>query len=237
MAETSEIASWLIARRLQIEHVMDSRLGPAAPAPGATESEVLRRFRSFAASSLQRGASEEPALDGLRVNERRVSALLAAWCEAAAEVAGPHAGSVREALHPTLLNFRNALRMTSTGRRKSGAPRASRRAVVAAIDRVSDVFLAIDADSGRIVDANPAAGALLGVARDALIDVAAESFIPTEAQSDWWTEFDAIAEGAETRRFTAKLADKGGTPIPVDCTVTRFATRSRKLALVIARPA
>ena len=237
MAEAPEIASWLIARRLQIEQVMDSRLGPAAPAPGATESEVLRRFRSYAASCLRRGGSEEPALDGLRVNERRASALLAAWCEAAAEVAGPHAGSVREALHPTLSSFRNALRMTNTGRRKRGAPRAGRRAVIAAIDRISDVFLAIDADSGRIVDANPAAGALLGVARDALIDVAAASFIPAEAQSDWWTQLDAVTEGTEPRRFTASLADKGGTPILVDCTVTRFATRSRTLALVVARPA
>ena len=237
MAGAPEIASWLIARRLQIEQVMDSRLGPAAPAPGATESEVLRRFRSYAASSLRRGASEEPALDGLRVNERRASALLAAWCEAAAEVAGPHAGSVREALHPTLSSFRNALRMTNTGRRKRGAPRAGRRAVIAAIDRISDVFLAIDADSGRIVDANPAAGALLGVARDALIDVAATSFIPAEAQSDWWTQLDAVTEGAEPRRFTARLADKDGTPILVDCSVTRFATRSRTLALVVARPA
>jgi PAS domain S-box-containing protein len=236
VAGAPEIASWLIARRLQIEQVMDSRLGPAAPAPGATESEVLRRFRSYAASSLMRGASGEPALDGLRVNERRVSALLAAWCEAAAEVAGPHAENVRGVLHPTLLRFRNALRTTNTGRRTRGAPRAGRRAVIAAIDRVCDVFLAIDADSGRIVDANPAAGALLGVARDALIDVAAASFIPAEAQSDWWTQFDAITEGAEPRRFTARLADKGGAPILVDCTVTRFATRSRTLALVIARP-
>jgi PAS domain-containing protein len=236
VAGATEIASWLIARRLQIEQVMDSRLGPAAPAPGATESEVLRRFRSFAASSLRRGECGQPALDGLRVNERRASALLAAWCEAAAEVAGPHAGSVREALHPTLLSFRNALRTTNSGRRKQGAPRAGRRAVTAAIDRICDVFLAIDADSGRIVDANPAAGALLGVARDALIDVEVASFIPAEDQSCWWTEFDAITEGAEPRRFSASLADKGGVPIRVDCSVTCFATRSRTLALVVARP-
>jgi PAS domain S-box-containing protein len=237
VAGASEIAAWLIARRLQIEQVMASRLGPAAPAPGATETEVLRRFRSYAAFSLRRGTAGEPALDGLRVNERRVSALLAAWCEAAADAAGPHSESVREALHPVMLSFRNALRTTNSGRRKRGAARAGRRAVMAAIDRISDVFLAIDADSGRIVDANPAAGALLGVARDALIDVEAASFIPAESRSGWWTQFDAVTEGTEPRRFTASLADKGGTPIPVDCTVTAFATRDRTLALVVARPA
>jgi PAS domain S-box-containing protein len=237
VAEAPEIASWLIARRLQIEQVMDSRLGPAAPAPGATESEVLRRFRSFAASRLRRGVSGEPALDGLRVNERRVSALLAAWCEAAAEVAGPHAGSVREALQPNLVSFRNALRTTNSGRRKSGKPRAGRRAVTAAMDRVCDAFLAVDADTGRIVDANPAAGALLGVVRDALIDVELASFIPAECQGGWWTEFDAVTEGAEPRRFRESLVDKDGTSIPVDCSVTCFATRNRTLALVVARPA
>ena len=65
------------------------------------------------------GLSGEPALDGLRVNERRASALLAAWCEAAAEVAGPHAGRVREPSSPSWSSFRNALRTTNTGRRKT----------------------------------------------------------------------------------------------------------------------
>jgi PAS domain S-box-containing protein len=232
----SEIASWLIARRLQIEKTMAVRLGPATPAPGAVETEVLRRFRSWAAASLRRGSSGEPALDGLRVNDRRAGALLAAWCEAAAEVGGADAQSVRNALDPLVLNFRNALRLTNSGRRKRGAPRAGRRAVMAAIDRICDAFFAIDADSGRIVDANPAAGALLGVARDALIDVEATSFIPAESRNSWWTQFDAVTEGSEPRRFTASLADKAGVPIPVDCTVTLLATRNRTLALVVARP-
>jgi PAS domain S-box-containing protein len=227
----------LIAQRLQIQQVMNSRLGAAAPAPGAPEAEVLRRFRSYAAASLRRGPAGEPALDGLRPNERRTSALLAAWCEAAAEAAGPNANAVSSALEPVLIDFRNALRTSNSGRRKRGAPRAGRRAVMAAIDRICDAFLAIDADSGRIVDANPAAGALLGVARDALIDVEAASFMPEESRSDWWTQFDAVTEGTEPRRFRASLADRVGTPIAVDCTLTGFATRGRTLALVVARPA
>jgi PAS domain S-box-containing protein len=107
---------------------------------------------------------------------------------------------------------------------------------MAAIDRVCDAFLAIDADSGRIVDANPAAGALLGVARDALIDVDAASFMPSESHNGWWTQFDAMTEGSEPRRFRTSLSDRAGSLIPVDCTVTRFATRDRTLALVLARP-
>ena len=102
---------------------------------------------------------------------------------------------------------------------------------------MADSFLAVEADSGRIVDANPAAGALLGVARDALLGVDAMSFVPSGAESLWWTQFDAMTEGGEPRRFQARLADAAGVPIEVDCSVTRFSTRDRTLALVVARPA
>jgi PAS domain S-box-containing protein len=236
VAGASEIAAWLINRRLEIERAMAARLGPAAPKPGAGESEALRRFRSYTVSCLRRGAAGAPSLDGLRVNERRVSALLAAWCEAATEVAGPHAESVRTALEPLFVSFRSALRTTNGGLRKRGPRRTRRRAVVAAIDHICDAFLAIDADSGRIVDANPAAAALLGVARDALIDVEAAAFIPAGSRNGWWTQFDAATEGADPQRFAASLADRSGIPIPVDCTVTRLANRNRTLALVVARP-
>ena len=215
---------------------MADKLGPARPEAGAAEAEVLRRFRSFAASALQRGNAAEPALDGLRANERRVLALLAAWTQAAAEVAGEQGAAVAAALAPLLERFRNALRSTGSARRARGAPRGNRRAVVAAIDRVCDAFLAIDADSGRLVDANPAAGALLGVARDALLGVEVSAFIETSAQADWSTALEAMTEGAELRRFPLRLRDASGATIAVDCTATRFATRERTLALVLARP-
>ena len=108
--------------------------------------------------------------------------------------------------------------------------------MVAAIDRVADGFLAIDADTGRIVDANPAAGAMLGVARDALLGIDAMGFVPTEGRTVWWTELDAMTEGCEPRRFDSSLRDAHGRNVPVECSVTRFATRERTLALVIARP-
>jgi PAS domain-containing protein len=231
-----EVATWLISQRLQIERVMAARLGPAAPGAGAAETEVLRRFRSFAAAALRRGDSAAPALDGLRANERRVVALLNAWSDAAAEVAGPSGTALREALDPLILRFRNSLRTTNGGRRAKGAPRASRRAVVAAIDRLADAFLAIDADSGKIMDANPAAGALLGVARDALLGVEALAFVPDSAHATWWTHLDAMTEGSEPVRFRGHLQDKFGDAIAVDCSVTRFGTRNRTLALVLARP-
>jgi len=231
----AQLASWLVFKRPEIQSVMESRLGPAAPGPAAVESEVLRRFRSFAAASLRRGVHTEPALEGIRVQERRITALLAAWSDAAAEVAGEHADDVREALAPLILRFRASLRTTSGARRSSGAPRATRRAVTAAIDRIADAFLAVDADTGVIADANPAAGALLGLDRDALLGVEATCFVPKPLHEAWWTELDAMTEGAETRRFETQMQDRSGTAIAVECSITRFGTRNRTLALVLMR--
>jgi len=230
-----QIATWLISKRVQIEAVMTSRLGPAAPGPAAAETEVLRRFRSFAAASLKRGTIREPALEGIRAHERRVTALLTAWSNAAEEVAGDQAEAVRSALAPLLAHFRGALRNTQCNRRSSGSPRSNRRVVIAAIDRIADAFLALDTDSGAIVDANPAAGALLGVPRDALLGVPAMGFVPSANHESWWTELDSLTEGSESRRFDSYLEDHSGLAIPVDCMMTRFATRGRTLALVLIR--
>ena len=215
---------------------MATRLGPAAPGPGTQETEVLRRFRSFAASALRHGELAAPSLEGIRANERRVTALLTAWSEAAIELAGERRERAKSALEPLVIHFRNALRATHTSRSSRGVPRAARRAVTAAIDRVSDSFMAVEADSGLIVDANPAAGALLGVARDALLGIELLSFIPPEEHATWWTHLDAMSEGSEPRRFAAKLLDREGNPTAVECTFTCFATRARTLALIVARP-
>jgi PAS domain S-box-containing protein len=230
-----ELATFIIARRSQIDAVMSHRLGPAAPGAGSVETEVLRRFRSFAASALRRGDAPPPALDGLRPNQRRATALLGSWTDAAAEVAGDGGEVLRSALDPLLQRFRASMRQTHAGRRATGTPR-TRRAVVAAIDRIADVFLAVDADSGHIADANPAAGSILGVARDALLGVEALSFVPEPLHDGWWTELDAVTEGAEPRQFASTLRDVEGREVPVVCSVTRFATRSLTLALVVARP-
>jgi len=215
---------------------MTARLGPAAPRAGAQETEVLRRFRSFAASDLRRGGGAQPALDGIRADERRVMALLEAWIEAAAEIAGERGDQVRSVLDDPMRRFRTAMRTTGVARTAKGKPRSRRRAVMAAIDRVADCFLAVEADTGQIVDANPAAGALLGVARDALLGVDLLRFAPEDARPTWWTHLDAMTEGSEPRRFQGRLADAGGAGVDVECSMTRFATRDRTLALIVARP-
>ena len=223
---------------------MTVRLGPAAPAAGSPESEALRRFRSFLCASLVRGSAQTPALDGLRLNERRVMALIGTWRDAAiatasegpGQASGSGAPDLGAVIDPFVQHFRVTIRGSTGGRTKAGRPRATRRAVAAAIDRVADAFLAIDTDSGEIVDANPAAGALLGVERDALLGVDALSFVPQSGHAGWWIQLDAMSEDGDTRNFDAPMVDASGCGVDVDARVTRFATRGRVLALVMMRP-
>ena len=230
-----ELAGWLLARRGAIETAAIGRLGSAPPA-GSAEAEALRRFRSFVLLTLGQGDEAAPSLEGVRTGERRMRRWLEAWVEAAAETAGPDADAVQGRLAPLRERFLLALRETSAARRASGAPLPGRRRVVsAAIDRVCDAFLAIDADTGAIADANPAAGALLGTTRDRLLGADAMAYVPAEARELWWAQLDAVAEGSERRRFRAGLQDAAGRALAVDATVTRFATRARTLALVVAR--
>jgi len=232
-----QLANWLMAQRLEIERVMQDRLGAAAPAASGPEAETLRRFRTFASSALLRGETPRPVLDGLRPNERRVMALLSCWAEAASELAGPESGIVTRALAPLLDAFRLAIRTTGAKRVSSGRPRATRRAITAAIDRVADIFLALDVDSGEILDANPAAGAALGVARDALIGIEFNVFVPTDVQGPWWTALDTIAEGQDSVVFAALMQDRQERQMRLEVSATRYVRSGRTLAMVLARPA
>lgn len=214
---------------------MSDAMGPAAPRASGPEAETLRRFRSFTGIALHRGEVRPPALDGLQLNERRMGALLGAWLEAACISAGPDSADVRLVLSPLVDQFRGALRVNASGRGARGKPRAARRAVVAAIDRVADGFLAIDTVSDSIVDANPAAGALLGTPRDALLDVEFSAFVPKAEHAGWRARLDAMAEGGDHLRFETTLVSVSNEPIAVEVSVTAYPSRGRTLALCLCR--
>lgn len=236
MDRDPRLSAWLVSRRQELDRRLALRMG-SVPSPASPEAEALRRFRSYAISSLLRGGSTLPALDGLKAPPRRVVPLLEAWLESAIELAGADGSSVRRVLEPLARSFAGALRASSSARKASGAPRvSSRRAVSAAIDRLADAFLAIDTDTLRIVDANPAAGALLGLPRDRLLEQEALSFVPEASRPAWTTHLDAMTEALEPRRFLEPLQDASGARLSVEARVTRFATRRRILALVLARP-
>ncbi len=230
------LAHWLVGQRNTIEGRLAARLGPAAPRASGPEAETLRRFRTFATTALMRGQAPPPALEGLRPDERRVMSLLTNWKEAAADLAGPEGQELALALEPLLAQFRLALRTSQGGQRQRARTHAPRRAVTGAIDRVADAFLAIDVSGGTIVDANPAAGALLGVDRDSLFGLDLMGFVPPPHRDAWWAQLDAVAESDESLAFEAFLENAGGECFRSDARAAAFNARGRTLALVMLRP-
>jgi PAS domain S-box-containing protein len=107
--------------------------------------------------------------------------------------------------------------------------------VPSAIDRIADVFLAADVDSGAIVDANPAACALLGLSRPELL---ASNLARLVAPADVpYAELllEAAAEARDPQRAQLSLLAGDGSPIRVDVRTTRLTTRGRILALLLGR--
>jgi len=107
--------------------------------------------------------------------------------------------------------------------------------VIGAIDRIADAFLAIDLEDGRVVDANPAAAALLGLARDELLGAEAEPLVRGDTRGVWRDELAELVESDEPRRFRAVLLDRSEHPVSVEVHATRFTSRERVLALAVAR--
>ena len=231
-----ELAGWLISQRRPLEEcVKKDWSGPWLTSRSA-EYEALRRFRSYLGAALLRGEAPQPALDDLRVDEARTDAVLRAWCDAILEQSTLDPTSLKPTLEYLLLRFQSGLRARTPARKKSGAPRTKRRAVIAAIDRIADAFFAIDLRERTIIDLNPAAGALCGTPRDALLQTPAEQIVAPHALVEWWEELDCLDEIDEARRFHTQLRNCAGVVLPVEVIATRFARREGSIALVVARP-
>jgi PAS domain-containing protein len=244
-----EWAGWLVSRRAAVDRALALRAldrGEAPPAAGSPESEALRRFRSWAAAALRRGTGDAaPALDGVHADPARALRALEDWCAAAIDVAGPNGAELRGLLAPLTARFEAALTGARVARHvaRAGeaagvarAPRPARRAVVGAIDRIADAFLAVDLADGLVVDANPAAAALLRTPRDALLGAAAERFVHADARAVWGDELAELVESDEPRRFRAVWIDALARPVAIEAHATRHQpNRDRLLALVLAR--
>jgi PAS domain S-box-containing protein len=230
-----EWAGFLVTRRAAIDRALAVRLGGVLPPAAAPETEALRRFRSFAGARLRRADDAAPALDGLRVDPFETARLVDAWCEGAAEIAGESGAELGALLAPLRERFRAALLGAESAHQARSAPRSGRRAVAAAIDRIADPFFAVDVEDGAIADANPAAATLFGVAREALLGARALGHVAAESRERWSAELDALVESAAPRRFAMRFASAHGETIAADVHATRFASKDRVLAIVVAR--
>jgi PAS domain-containing protein len=235
-----EWAGWLVSRRAALDRAAALRAqdrGDAPPAAGSPESEALRRFRSWTAAALRRGAGDVgPPLDGVRADPERALRALEDWCAAAVAVAGPQGAELRDLLAPLAARFETALTGARLARHAARAPRPARRAVVGAIDRVADAYLAVDLADGVVVDANPAAAALLRTPRDMLLGAVAARFVQADARGRWSDELAELVESDEPRRFRAVWIDALAHPVAIEAHATRHQpTRDRLLALILAR--
>ncbi len=226
-------ASFLVTRRAAIDRALVEQNG--GETPSLAEAETLRRFRSFAAASLRRGEAGEPALDGLRVDPEKALRWVGRWCDAASRCAGD-AAALETLLGPLQLRFAAGLRGSQLSRKARKAKPAKRRAVAGAIDRVADAFLAVDLDSGEIADANPAALALLGVDREALLGRHVARHVDRDSRELWSERLESLGESGEGQRFRVVWRDEFLSPVAVDINAAPHLTRRRRLALLTARP-
>ena len=226
----ADLARWLVTQRGAIEHAADG-LDPASP-----EAEALRRFRSFALLALSRG-SATPSLEGLRAPLRRTARAVDAWIGSAVALA-PLDLKAQAALAPLRAQFVAALGASQAARRAAGlATPSARRAVPSAIDRIADVFLAADAESGAIVDTNPAACALLGLARPELLARELSSLAALGSHASVRELLDTVAEGREPPRLSLALLDASGATLRLEVRVTRYSAGGRVVALLLGRSA
>jgi len=232
-----EWASWIVTRRSAIEQAMAAGWAREVPAAASPEAEALRRFRSYVAAALRHGTTTAlPALDGVHIDPERGERMLEAWCAAAVEVASARGAELRARLTPLAASFRAALAGGRLARHARRAPRVARRAVVAAIDRIADAYLAVDLGDGRVVDANPAAAALLRTPRETLVGAPALRFVHGDTRAAWEDQLAELVESDEPRRFRAVWLDALARPVSVELHVTRhLLARERPLALVVAR--
>ena len=229
----ASLAHWLAEQRIAIEREAARAVGALDHA--TPEAEALRRFRSFALLALARGGAS-PSLEGLRVSLRRSARAIDAWIAAAAVLAGPDEQKVRERLEALRAQFLAALGGSAGVRAASGmAVPSARRAVPSAIDRIADVFLAAEAETGTIVDANPAACALLGLSRPELLARTLDSLCAPADRAAALQLLDAFAEGSEPQCTRLCLRDASGALVPLEIRASRFVTRGRALALLLGR--
>ncbi len=235
-----EAALHLDRHRHHIEIQVNRRLGRDEPTPYA-RSEIVRRFRSFCRLASMDWNAARPSFDGLAGNS---SAGLERAVEVAIEVATelPQSDALRAALQELSTRFRAGIRRTMQPRseqeqphgRNKKRPDAGRR-VRAAIDRISDAYIAMCLDTGTIYDLNPAAEALFGAEPETLLRRELCELIGPNDLTDYRSleaRLDAGEDSGPARMLWKRL---NGELVPVEFTVATHTIGGKRLAIFSAR--
>jgi len=226
--------------RNAIDAEVNRRMGRAEPPP-EVRGEIVRRFRSFCRLASLSPDAARPSLDGLHGNESIALEESVSQAVRVAVECGPEP-AVGEALHQMARQFNAAIRRIlqpsddapARRNKKRKMPNAGKR-VRGAIDRISDTYLALSLDTGKIHDVNPAAEALFGCGSERLIGADfVELVAPAWRQlaRDLESRLDA---GEESPPVELVFSRPNGDFVSVQLSVSTHLIGGKRLAIFVAR--
>ena len=228
--------------RTRIEFEVNRRLGRAGPPPAA-RGEIVRRFRTFCRLASVDWSAARPSFDGLGGQpasglESAIEAATAAAADCAPEA------EIRDALALLSDRFRAGIRRsfapTSADEEPKRKRRGKRRAnagkrVRAAIDRISDAYVALCLDTGTIYDLNPAAESLFGGDTDELLAREFSQLIGKEDETAYANLEARLDAGEDAGPLYMLLRRLSGEDIPVELKASTHTIGGRRLAILSVR--
>lgn len=238
-AALREAALFLDRFRQAIEPEVNRRMGREEPPPDV-RLEVVRRFRSFCRLASFGITTARPSLEGLSSNsayslERTIETAVAVAHEIGAE------GTVGAALDALSSRFRAGVRRIlepderpTRRRARRKVPNAGRR-VRSAIDRISDSYIALCLDSGRIFDVNPAAENLFAMGAEKILGRSLSELVDPPDRPEFLDAEARLDAGEEVGPTDIAFVRVDGERVPVEVTVSNHTIAGKRLAIFIAR--
>lgn len=223
-----------------IEAEVNRRMGREEPSP-EVRGEIVRRFRTYCRLASLEVVSARPALDGLGGNspaglERAVGRAV----EVALECGPPL--EVRRVLETMQARFlagmrriltpRESERKSRRGRRK--VPNAGKR-VRAAIDRIGDSYVALNLDTGKIFDVNPASEALFGTEAEHLLERPLEDLVAPQDRQTYADLEARLDAGEDAGPLELTFARPNGDFVSVETLISQHTIAGKRLAIFTSR--
>ena len=202
----------------------------------------MRRFRTFCRLASLDWDAARPSFDGLG---GQTAGGLENAVVAAAEAASQTAPSnqIRKALKLLSERFRAGIRrsfspgeieQTKKKRRGKRRPNAGKR-VRAAIDRISDGYIALCLDTGTIYDLNPAAETLFGGDTGELLARELIELIGQGTQEDYKSLEARLDAGEDSGPMHIQFQRLNGEQVSVEITASTHTIGGRRLAIFSVR--
>ncbi len=223
-----------------VEAEVNRRMGREEPPP-EVRAEIVRRFRTYCRLASLAVATARPSLDGLGGNspaslERALGRAVevALECGPTAEVAralvemqASFLAGMRRIMSP-----RESERKKQRGRRK--VPNAGKR-VRAAIDRIGDAYVALNLDTGKIFDVNPASEALFGTEAEHLLERPLENLVAPQDKRTYADLESRLDAGEDSGPLEITFARPNGDFVSVETLISQHTIAGRRLAIFTLR--